>query len=344
MRNNEKMGLGYLLELATGHYKAKTLFVATNLKIFTILSKRPKTLDEIAHALNIEIRPATMLLNACVSLGLLEKKGDVYHNSRTADLYLVEGGPKFLGPSFFKFDEHSYLLFDKLKDAILDNSKQLSTGNPEEPELLASCMQIDNREDYHSFLSAMDPIAEWPANVIANTFDFSRFTKLIDVGGGTGIYSIAIVNKHPNIEVLIFDLPYVCEIGEKIIGGKGLSHRIKYHIGDFLKDDFPKGIDLAFLSNIIHGYGPEKCNILLRRIYNSLPSSGGIIISDLILDEDGCGPEMAVLLSFYFLLITEEGRNYTALEYETMLKNAGFIDVKLFKSSAETKFITAIKP
>ena len=84
MKNNmesKKMGLGYLLDLATGHYKSKVLFVATNLKIFTILSKQPKTLIEIAEELNIKMRPASMLINACVALGLLEKKDGVYSNS-----------------------------------------------------------------------------------------------------------------------------------------------------------------------------------------------------------------------------------------------------------------------
>lgn len=342
-RHREKIGLGYLMELATGHYRSKVLFVATNLKIFTLLSKNSMTLDEITDELNIETRPASMLLNACVALKLLEKKDGLYSNSPTAELYLVEGNPKYMEPAFFKFDEHSYLLFDKLEEAIVSNSKQIPTENPEDPELLASCMQIGNTHDYRYFLSAMDPIAEWPASVIATTFDFSPFRRLIDVGGGTGVYSVAIVRKWPNIEAVIVDLPYVCEIGEKIIKENGLSHRIRYHSADFLKDGFPEGFDLVFLSNILHGYGPEKCDILLRKIYDTLPHDGGIIISDLILDEDGCGPEVATLLSLYFLLITTDGRNYTAPEYENMLKNAGFGDIKLFKSSAETKYITGIK-
>ncbi len=338
-----KMGLGYLLELATGHYKSKVLFVATNLKIFTILSEQPKTLKEIAEELNIKMRPANMLLNACVALGLLEKKDGVYSNSRTADVYLVEGKPQYMEPAFFKFDEHSYLLFDKLEEAILNNSPQISTENPEDPELLVSCMLLGNRDDYRNFLSALDPIAQWPANTIANKFDFSSHKKLIDVGGGSGIYSTAIVKKNPNIDAVVFDLPYVCEIGEKIISEKGLSHRIKYYSGDYFKDDFPKGIDVALLSNIIHGYGPKSCKFLLKKIHDSLPSGGGIIISDLILDADGCGPDIAVLLSLYFLLITGEGRNYTLSEYEDMLKNAGFVDIKSFRSSGETRFITGAK-
>lgn len=346
MKNNkegQEMGLGYLLELATGHYRSKVLFVATNLGIFTLLSKQPKTLQQIAEEVNIEARPTSMLLNACVALKLLKKKDGLYSNTRTADVYLVEGKPQYMEPAFFKFDEHSYLLFNKLEEAILSNSPQISTENPEDPELLFSCMLINNRDDYRKFLSALDPIAEWPANVIATTFDFSPFRKLIDVGGGSAVYSAAIVKKNPNIEAIVFDLPYVCEIGEEIVKEKGLSHRVKYYSGDYFKDDFPNGIDVALLSNIIHGYGPQSCNILLKKVYDSLPSGGKIIISDLILDEDGCGPDIAVLLSFYFLLITENGRNYTLTEYENMLKNAGFVKIKSFISSGETKFITGMK-
>ena len=143
--------------------------------------------------------------------------------------------------------------------------------------------------------------------------------------------------------MIAFDLPYACKVGEKIIGEKGLSQKIKYYSGDYFKDDFPEGFDVALLSNLMHGYGLEENTLLLKKVYDSLPNGGTIIISDLILNEDGCGPEIAVLLSLYFLLITEGGRNYTLSEYEDMLKNAGFVDIKSFRSSGETKFITGAK-
>ena len=85
--DKSRMGLGYLMEIATGHYKAKVLFVATNLGIFTILSKKPKTLEKLAKQLNIDERPARMLLNACVAINLLKKRGNLYSNTRTAELY-----------------------------------------------------------------------------------------------------------------------------------------------------------------------------------------------------------------------------------------------------------------
>lgn len=341
--NKQKMGLGYLLEIATGHYRSKAMFVASNLGVFNILSNGPKTLEEISRELNIKARPASMLLNACVALNLLEKKVGLYSNSRTAEMYLVAGKPQYLEPAFFKFDEHSYLLFDKLEKAILSDSAQIPVENAEDPELLPSCMLIGNRADYRKFLSALDPIAEWPASVIASTFDFSKFKKLLDVGAGSGVYSAAIVKKHANIEAIAFDLPYPCEIGEEMVREKGLSARIRYYRGDYFKDDFPKGVDVALLSNVLHGYGLEKCNLLIKKVYDSLPCGGAIIISDLILDEDGCGPEIAVFMSFYFLLITEAGRNYTLSEYEAMLKNAGFLEISSVRSSGETKFITGVK-
>lgn len=343
IKEGKKMGLGYILELATGHYRAKVLFVACNLKIFNLLSEKPKTLEKIAEELNISLRPARMLLNACVALGLLEKNNEFYSNSRTADIYLVEGKPQYMEPAFFKFDEHSYLLFDKLEEAILTDSPKISQENAQDPELLVPCMLIGNRKEYRNFLSALDPIAQWPANVLANRFDFSSSNTLIDIGGGSGVYSIAIVKKNPHMRAIVFDLPYVCEIGDEMMKEKGLSHRIKYHSGDYFKDEFPKGFDVALISNIIHGYGPETCHFLLKKIYNSLPSGGSVIISDLILDDDGCSPAIAVLLSLYFLLITEEGRNYTLTEYKNMLENAGFVDIKSFKSSGETRFVTGLK-
>ena len=341
--DRHKMGLGYLLELATGHYKSKALFVASNLNIFTILYNQPRNLEEICKELNIKPRTASMLLNACVALRLLEKKGEIYTNTRTADMYLVAGKPQYLEPAFFKFDEHSYLLFDKLEEAIVNDCPQISLENPEDPALLPSCMLIGNRDDYRKFLTALDPIAEWPANAIASSFHFERFNKLIDIGAGSGVYSAAIVKKHQHIEAIAFDLPYPCEIGEEMIKQKGLSKRIRYYPGDYFKDKLPEGFDVALLSNVLHGYGPDTCSFLLKKVFASLPSGGAIIISDLILNEDGCGPEIAVLMSFYFLLITEHGRNYTLSEYETMLRNAGFQEVNSVRSSGETKFITGVK-
>lgn len=342
MSHSEKArqpGLGYIIELASSYCKSKALFAAAELGVFTVLSRTRKNSDEVASALGLEKRPVEMLLRAAASLGLLEKKEGGYSNSPAAEMFLVKTKPMYVGEAFSVLNKRSYMLWDRLIDAVRTNKPQ-AYGNGGD---LFEEMTKDSAEML-AFFQGLHALAYWPASALAQAFDFSRYAHLIDIGAGSGAYSIAALKRHDNLRSTIFDLPQVCELAGVFIAQEGLFSRVRLCPGDFFKDDFPQGADVVLFSNVLHDWGRERVEELLFKTFDYLPSKGAVIIADMVLNDEGTEPLYAALMSLTLLLDTLGGSNYTEAEYALWLKRAGFVDIEVKPLAGASKMVTAVKP
>lgn len=339
LENKKQGGLGYLLESAYSYCKSKVLFVSTDLGVFTVLLRAKKDAQTIARDLGLEQRPVEMLLNACVSLGLLEKNDGLYSNSSTAEMFLVKGKSMYIGEAFQVLDRRSYKLWDRLEEAVKTNKPQAYLeGNGDLFEEM-----IKNKEEMYAFFRGLHALAYWPASSLARIFDFTPYHHLLDVGGGSGAYSIAIVKQHTHLNATIFDLPPVCKVAAENITKENLSHKIATVPGDFFKDDFPQGVDIILFSNLLHDWTETKVEYLLKKAFESLPSKGGVIISDMVLSNDGTKPIYAALMSLTLLLDTHGGSNYTEEQYTRWLHKAGFCEISIKPLAGPNKIVTGIK-
>ncbi|MCC6324178.1 MAG: methyltransferase [Candidatus Brocadia sp.] len=340
LETKKQGGLGYLLDLASSYYKSKVLFVSTDLGIFSVLLRARKDVQTIAREIKLERRPVEMLLNACVSLGLLEKKEGLYSNSSTAEMFLVKGKPMYVGEAFQVLDRRSYKLWDRLKEAVKTNTPQAYLEG--KGDLFEEMTK--NKEEMHAFFRGLHALAYWPASSLARIFDFTPYRHLLDVGGGSGAYSIALVKRHAHLNATILDLPPVCKIAQENIAKENLSHRISTLPGDFFKDDFPKGVDIILFSNLLHDWEEKKIEHLLKKTFEVLPSKGGVIISDMVLSNDGTEPLYAALMSLTLLLDTHGGSNYTEEQYTRWLDGAGFREISVKPLSGPNGIVTGTKP
>ncbi len=343
MKNSENIkqgGLGYILDMAYSYCKSKVLFVATDIGVFSVLTRSKKNAQKIAQELELETRPIEMLLNACVSLGLVDKKDGLYFNSPSAELFLVKGKPMYVGEAFNVLDKRSYKLWDRLNDAVKTNNPQAyeEGGGDLFEEMTKS------EEEMYAFFQGLHTLAYWPALSLSQTFNFAPYHHLLDVGGGSGAYSIAIIKKHKHLNSTIFDLPQVCEIARKFVAKENLSQKITTHPGDFFKDDFPQDVDLILFSNVLHDWKETKIQDLLKRSFEYLPSRGGIIISDMVLDNNGTAPLYAAMMSLTLLMETQGGSNYTEKQYTQWLERAGFREICTKTLTGPNKIVAAIKP
>lgn len=333
-------GLGYLLESASSYCKSKVLFVSTDLGVFSVLSRVKKDAQTVAQDLGLEQRPVEMLLNACVSLGLLEKKDGLYSNSSTTEMFLVKGKPMYIGEAFQVLDRRSYKLWDRLKEAVKTNKPQAYLEG--KGDLFEEMTK--NKEETYAFFRGLHALAYWPASSLARIFDFAPYHHLLDVGGGSGAYSIAIVKRHTHLNATIFDLPPVCKIATENITKENLSHKIATVPGDFFKDNFPPGVDIILFSNLLHDWEEAKIGLLMKKTFESLPSKGAVIISDMVLSNDGTEPLYAALMSLTLLLDTHGGSNYTEEQYTRWLRQAGFCEISIKPISGPNRIVTGIKP
>ncbi len=285
-------------------------------------------------------RPAEMLLSGCAALGLLEKREGRYYNSPISEEFLVQGKPYYFGSAIAMLDQRLYLPWNRLTQALKNNQAQ-SWG--ERPGLFEAISANPNEQ--RIFTEAMHSLSMQSGKAVAAAFDFSPYRQLLDVGGASGAYCIEIVRRYPRLRAVVFDLPTALEIAQQKIAEAGVSDSVTTKPGDFFNEELPQGSDVVLLSMILHDWPPEKNRMILRKCYDTLPSGGTLIVSELMMDDDKTGPLPAALMSLNMLIDTE-GRNYTWAEYTAWLEETGFKDIQrvCVESPGANGIVTGRKP
>jgi len=150
---------------------------------------------------------------------------------------------------------------------------------------------------------------------------------MLDVGGGSGAYSIAFARANPDLKAEIFDLPTVVPIAQRHIDEAGLAERVITRVGDLRQDELGSGYDLILLSAICHMLGPAGNQDLVQRCYRALAPGGRLIIQDFILEPNRTSPTLAALFALNMLVGTPDGGTYTSKEYRSWLEQSGLIEV-----------------
>jgi ubiquinone/menaquinone biosynthesis C-methylase UbiE len=331
-----------LMQLSTGFWAFKTLAAAHELDLFTRLSASGgMTIEETAAGYGVDERPAQMLLTGCAALGLLDKDGERYRNSPLAEEYLVKGKPYYFGGFVEMLDKRLYPGWGKLVEALHTNGP--TTWDPTTQK---SLFEGEDPAMLELFWEAMHSLSTFTARALGEAIDLSPYERLLDVGGGSGAYDIELCKRYPHLRATVLDLPFVAEIAARKVEESGLSERIQTVGGDFFADALPKGHDVMLLSMILHDWTEEHNREILRKSYDALPSGGGIVISELLVNDEKTGPPPAALMSLNMLIETEGGRNYTPAEYSSWLEDTGFTDTRTawFEAPGANGAITARKP
>jgi hypothetical protein len=149
-----------------------------------------------------------------------------------------------------------------------------------------------------------------------------RARTLLDVAGGTGIYSIALLQKHPGLRAIVFDRPQVLKVTAEFAAQYGVADRLDCRPGDMFADPLPEGCDVVLLSNVLHDWDVPECRQLVRRCADALPAGGELWIHDVFLNDELDGPLPIALYSAALFTLTE-GRAYSTAEYRGWLAEAG---------------------
>jgi 3-hydroxy-5-methyl-1-naphthoate 3-O-methyltransferase len=314
-----------LMQLATAFWAFKTLATAVDMDLFTHLSATPMTAQEMARWFRIEERPAEMLLTGCAGLGLLGKQDGRYCNTPLAEQFLVRGARYYFGGVVTMFNRRLYAGWDKLPEAMSTNRP--TTWNPDKQ---ASLFEGSDPAMMQTFWQAMHSLSVFTARALGEAVDFSKFRRLLDVGGGSGAFDIELCQRCPSLSATVYDLPFVTEIAQERIAEAGLSNRISTQPGDFFADpQYPVGHDVILLSMIMHDWSEQEDRAILRKCYEALPPGGAVVISELLVNDDKTGPAHAALMSLNMLIETVGGRNYTAAELRAWLGDVGYHNVEV---------------
>ena len=203
-------------------------------------------------------------------------------------------------------------------------------------------MDMDDRQ---AFIGAMHAIGRGLSEEIAASLDLGGYRKLLDIGGGSGTYTIAFLKRNPKLRAVLFDLADVIPMAQERVSSEGLLERVELKAGDFYSDELPKGCDLALLSAIIHQSGYQQNVEVFGRIYRALDPGGMLLIRDHIMNEERTWPPQGALFAVNMLVNTRGGDTYTLGEVERGLGEAGFADIKLLRSGERMDCVVgAVKP
>jgi ubiquinone/menaquinone biosynthesis C-methylase UbiE len=324
-----------LLQMLSGFQPAQVLMTAVELDVFNELVRGPATAQELAQQLHCHPHSLALLLQAAVSLGLLEKEGESFRNSAAIEEYLVEGKPNYIG-NLAKLQAVAYRRWGQLPRAVRTNCRV------DDPIL-------DRGEDpswARRFTLGMRDIAVDCATMLAESLDLSGRRRLFDVGGGPGVYAIALAQRNPHLRVVVFDLPLVVIIAQQEIERAGLRKRVSTQAGDFHQDDFGEDNDVVLISGVLCSENLLNRRMLLEKAYYSLLPGGLLVVHEFLLNPTRTGPPEATLFSLNLLLATSEGEAYTAEEIMSWLSEAGFVQprVKSLSAPCNSALITAEKP
>jgi acetylserotonin O-methyltransferase len=323
-----------IIDLIYAFRRSKTMFAAVSLGIFDRLHHSgPAGVEAFPH---LNRGAAERLLDACVALGLLSKDGERYQNTPLAEEYLCRRGSRTLAGYVLYSNAALFPMWANLEEAIREGSNrwQATFGLPA-GELFDYFYGTE--EAKRDFLLGMHGFGQISSPAVVRAFDLSRFTKLVDLGGATGHLANAALESYPNLSVALMELPPVIEFARHLTGT-----RVELIVGDFFKDPLPPA-DLYALSRILHDWGEEKIRKLLSRIHAALPSGGGLLVAEMLLDDDKLGPVDAHLQSLNMLVCTE-GRERSLAEYQGLLQSCGFAHVQGRRTGAPLDAVLAIKP
>jgi acetylserotonin N-methyltransferase len=168
--------------------------------------------------------------------------------------------------------------------------------------------------------------------------------SLLDVGGGSGIFAIELARANAALAATVMEIDAVCKEADKYIAAAGLGGRVKTQAVNMFEQEWPRGHDAHFFSNIFHDWSDPTCRLLAKKSFAALQPGGRIFLHEMLMDDDGCGPLVASAFSVMMLLGTR-GRQYTLPELRGFLEGAGFTDVDAVRTGGGYySLVTARKP
>ena len=316
-----------LFDLVSGFVYAQTLAAALRLGLFDHLAGPPRSTSDLAPRLGLSEDMTSRLLGACAALGLTQRAGPFRWT-------LGLKGAALRGQSGLK---EMILHHDRLYADLADPEGLLRRrgGGGD----LAAYWPYATAEDparacggsvraYSALMAATQPAVS--ADLL-DAYPIGRHLRLLDVGGGEGVFLAAAAARAPRLRLMLFDLPAVTATARARLEGEGLGDRAQVFAGDFLSDPLPSGADLITLVRILHDHDDDGVARLLRAARAALPDDGALLIGEPMSAAPRPDPVADAYFAFY-LLAMGRGRARTPGEIEDLLRDAGFRRVRRLRT------------
>jgi (2Fe-2S) ferredoxin/SAM-dependent methyltransferase len=314
-------------QMIRGYMPSRCILTALELDIFTAIGEGANA-EQIGMRVHADARAVGMLLNALVSLGLLTKSGDDYRNTPESARFFVQGS-KDNHRNGLLHTANIWYRWSTLTGAVRRGAR-IPIDGPGTPEWT------------NDFIAAMQRNARDRAPLVVKALGTAGVRRILDLGGGSGAYSIAFAKACQNVQCEILDLPEVVGLTAEYAGKAGVSAQVSIRAGDMLHDDLGSGYDIVMLNAICHMFSEEQNREIFRHARQALAPNGRLAVQDFILNPDKAGPQHAALFSLNMLVGTDAGATYSEIEYTCWMKAAGFTEVRRIKMPGPSGLIVGL--
>ena len=300
--------------------------VATALKlgVFDALSEQPRAVTDIASNLQLDQRALTVLLDFLTATRYLKKTDEGYACSAMSTKWLSRKSPTSFASFFDFFQNFVYPFWDTHIEESLRMGKPSTT-------LYESLDQTPNgwktAQDWFLLLARI-----MGDEIVSKARLSPTARRLLDVGGGHGLYTVKFCRKYPTLSATVFDRPEPSAVARETIANEKMEGRVSVTAGDFWRDNLGSGYDSVLLFNIIHAYKPEENIELFKKIAGVLNPGGQVVILEQ-LSEPTSSNAVGALVQFLGLtfLAALGGQTYEYSEVARCLSASGFSSVKRIK-------------
>jgi SAM-dependent methyltransferase len=316
-----------VLRLINGYWATGVLGAAATHSLFTHLEGGAGSAAELAVLAGVSERGAQTLLDGLVSVGLVEVDRGRYRNSVEASEYLVEGKPVSLA-AFAKL---------KLKHmgALVGLPEVVVAGGPVSDPVV----EVANNPHWEEIVLAIAAQSVPAASIAAEVLGLAGAgeVSILDVGGGSGIYSGIWLQANPVARSTQLDWEPINAIARRLLDERGVGDRFTCIDGDFHTTDFGTGLyDVALYSHIAHQEGPEANVEVFTRLRQALKPGGALVVCDYVVDDDRSGPAFPLMFAAEMLVKSKQGSTWRQADYRDWLVKAGFSQVSFHSAPPAT--------
>ena len=305
--------VGEIVDLASAYYGSAVLFAAIDVDLFARIEKGER----------IEGRGMTLLADACVAEGLLEKDGGTYSNTPAGKAALVPGGPADLTKAI-RYNRDVYPAWGKLAEFA-------TTGKPvERPEVHLG----EDATRTKAFAAAMFgramgigrcvvPMLAFQSNT--QTLKHSNNFKVLDLAGGPAAYAILMCQANPGMKCVTVDLPAISAEAKGYVAQFGLSDRIECRAGSYHTDEYEaEAYDAVTIFGALHQESPDAIVDILKRAHRALKPGGRLLVLDMMTDRTHTAPKFSALFAVNMALTTANGWVFSDEELKGWMREVGF--------------------
>jgi hypothetical protein len=325
-----------LWDLHLSGFPQAALMAADELGVFQSLADAPADIPTFASRSGLSERAVRALLPMLAAMGFLVTRRGVYSITHAARDFLLPASPYYWGPVLDYLRRlpppHSVLVSTLKGKNDIENAPLNAWESGEMPEAVARMVTAYMHS--HSLAAAV---------AMARAPMLRGVRRLLDVGGGSGCYSIALAQADPQVRCVILELPAVCRAASDYIAAGGVAERVSTLAANMFRDAWPKGFDGLLFSNIFHDWDFATCRSLAARAFEALESGGRIFLHEALLDDTRDGPLTTAAFSIQMLIGTR-GQQFTLADLAGILEGAGFADVQHASTHAYFSVVSASRP